>query len=187
MLFVMHRPGLVGVSGVITESDGLSVTVQGDVYLPVSKKIGTRLARILYPRNFSFSKMKLRPGENIIALTEDDFSVSSLFNNSETNDELYELKAYQIRYSGVFDFKETAECAEEHLFSGQVKKIWQLRDGWKLIEVSVRKSNMNEERYLIQNNPDERLKIGSNIVSLTGKPSDLKGTLCYPVKKLSYL
>ncbi|MCR5368397.1 hypothetical protein [Eubacterium sp.] len=183
-LFILHRPGILGVSGIVTESDGLSVTVKGDVFLPVSHKIERRLARIRYPRNFPFNKMKLRPGERIIALTEDDFAASSLFTGGETSDDFYDLKAFIIRYSGVFDFEPTTGCAEEHLFSGQVKGVWNIRNGWQFIQISVRKQNNNEERMLLSQTQTS-FKKGDNIIALTGKPVSIKDNLCYPIIKIN--
>lgn len=173
MLFVMHRPGLVAVSGTVTEIDGVSVTVAGDVWLPVTKKVERRLARLRFPRGFSNSKMKLKVGETIIAITEDDFPVEALFQNCETPDDLYELKAFSIRYSGVFDFEARGNAEEQHLFSGQVleSRILQMQDGsYKTVtKLHVRVAGQNEERMIVETGEVKR-NPGESCIITTGKP-----------------
>ena len=185
MLFVMHRPGLVAVSGTITEIDGISVTVAGDVWLPVSKKTERRLCRLRFPRDFSKSNLKLKVGETIIAITEDDFPVEALFQDCETPDECYNLKAYSIRYSGVFDFEARGKTEEQHLFSGQVleSRILQMQNGsYKTVtKLHVRVAGQNEERLIVEAGEVKRAP-GESCIVTTGKPVYGKsGIPYYPV------
>ena len=171
-LFPLHRPGLIVVSGTVTDVDGISVTVSGDVDLPVSKKTVKRFARIKFPKGFSSARMKLKVGENIIAITEDDYAIEALFQDAETPDEMYNLKSYSIRYSGVFDFEEKNGVEEQHLFSGQVinSKIVKTSSGLLTVtNIHVRVANSNEERIVVERGEVKRTK-GSSIIITTKKP-----------------
>ncbi len=185
-LFMLHRPGLLAVSGKITEVDGVSVTIQGDVFLPVSKKVVKRLVRIIKPMRFS-ERMNLKVGEDIVAITEDEFSINSLFEGAETDDELYELQGYNIRYGGVFDFVQSDENEEEHLFSGQIKTAKIINGGkYQIVMIHVRSQNQNEVRYLIDKN-DKTYTVGHKVVALCGKVYKEKGIDFYPIKNVSIL
>lgn len=186
MLFVMHRPGILGVTGIVTEVDGISVTVSGDVWLPVSRKLEKRFARIRYPKDFSIERMKPKLGERIIAITEDDYPVEALFQDAETPDQMYNLKAFMIRYNGVFDFDARGKAEEEHLFSGQIleSRIVRLQDGtYKTVtRMHVRVKGQNEERIIVEAGEVKREQ-GSSCIFLTGKPVYGKSGVPYYPKK----
>ena len=187
-LFIMRRPGLLGLTGRITDLPSPHmVTISGEVELPVSRKKEIRSANIWFPR-LNAGKMKLKIGDMVVCITKDNFSVEMLFDGAETPSKVYDLKGYEIRYTGIFDFPEKGETKEQHLFCGQVisSVITKGRSGKALTvtDIHIRSAGKNETRTVIEAGSNLR-KEGDMIHVVTGPPAWSDGRAFYPVQAIN--
>ena len=176
-LFLLHRPGIIAVQGIVTGVFGQRLDISGDVYLPVSRKTEKRSAQIYMNRTPNFEK-----GSTVIALTKDNFAVEALFTGAETPDKSYILEAFTVRYSGIFDFEKTEAAGEQHLFSGQVIESVQ-KNELTYTKIHVRSANKNLERIVVEPGDIIRKK-GDTVTVITGPPYvSQNGTEIYPTKR----
>ena len=84
-LFFFHRPGLIACTGKVVAIGNDTVTIAGDIDLPVSQKRVNRRARLHYMGSL-LSRLKLKLGDEIIAITGDNSAVGTLFQGGETSD-----------------------------------------------------------------------------------------------------
>lgn len=102
-MFVMRRPGVLVVSGTITDIQDNVVVLENKFFYPVSGQ--EEKTRCFLESKFDvIQRMRLTIGTSILASTTDDFMIEMLLEGGETPTRDFHLKAYTIRFNGSFDF-----------------------------------------------------------------------------------
>ena len=177
-LFVMRRPGILVVSGLVQEIDGDTVVIENKCYLPVSQKEEPRRCRITFPSG-KVGNLGLTAGAFVIASTKDDFRVEMFMEGGETPDQEYCLTGYQLRYNGSFDFDRHGSEKEEHVFAGNILslKTGETASGhkWTKVRLAWKKKGQEEVRdifYWGEDGDTLRDIQGSRVIFVCGEPKD---------------
>ena len=154
-LIVMSRPGLMVVCGIIKKVDisASEVTIENDVYMPVSRRTERKKLRIGVNRN-KISAMKLgeKIGTFILATVKPVTELLLLEDGGEDSKTEYYTMAYNIRFSGSFDFDSLGDAPESHVFCAGIRdKEFATIKGktFAFLDISWKKSGNLEERKLV--------------------------------------
>lgn len=182
-MFLLNRKGLIALYGNVENVKGNTVFIKGTVELPVSKVREERTCRVSFEKGLG--NYKLKKGDRVIVSAKPSMSVLSLLNDkAETNERVYDLKGYYLRYSGAFRFKQYKDEAEQNIFSGKIKNIEKTAKGWSIITLSVYMSGDYRNVYLVSftNKP-----VTDDSIFVTGPAvKGISGTReYYPVQSIS--
>ena len=183
-LFPLYRPGLFAVSGTVTAVESTAVTLAGSVYLPASDRTVKRYARLRYPRGFNTKNMRLKKGEKLVAICGTNYAAEALFYGAETPDEVYDFNAYQLRYTGAFDFEERDDVEEEHVFAGKVLEAYQYQTPREIttVKLLVHSSGKDLVKNIILDGMKEHTP-GEYLVIATKKSICSGEEMFYPAKE----
>lgn len=149
LLAVMHRPGIVLVSGTVVDMSERRFTIENDVYLPVSKRSEKRRA-VIEMDGGKIARMHLSIGAFVLVTCRDNNGIAALCEGGETNDKTYYLRGYNLRYNGSFDFEAHGNAKETHVFYGSIVKtlsgVTDAGKSWKYWTLSYRR---NGEQVLV--------------------------------------
>ena len=187
-LFILRRPGIIVVSGLVTEANGDEVVIENDCYLPVSQRTEKRRCRVQFPAGRARS-LSLTEGAFVIASVKDDFRVEMLMEGGETPDREYRMAGFQIRYTGPFDFARHGREKEQHVFSGSILSS---RSGgsegrfWTLATIGWKRRGEAECRDVVLWGKDKppACETGRRTILVTGERREQDGRPYYHAAKM---
>ena len=184
-VFIMRRPGIIVVSGVVKEIRNDQIAIENEWYMPVSRKTVAITCRLDTEPGVA-ARMKLQPGAMVIASCMDSFPVQMLLEGAEVSEREFTFKAYNIRYNGSFDFEQHGTEKEQHVFSGCVldARAGQSRSGktWTRMVIVWKKNGKEEKRNVVywsdigEDLTDMR---GKKAIFVTGPRSVSQGSVYY--------
>jgi len=186
-LFPLRRPGILVVSGIVKEINGDEVVIENDLQLPVSGTVQSGRAH-LDVSGTDISKMRLKPGDTVIASTSDNFLVEMLKEGAESPDKDFYLKAHTIRYNGSFDFDRHGTEKEQHVFSGTVVSAQSGRSRDKIytrMVIAWKKNGKDTVRNIVFFGKESmEKKVGSRIITITEEAKQSKGISYFQAKEI---
>ena len=111
-LILLRRPGILVVSGVVTEVTNSGVRIR-NTFGAQEQSLNLDVEQSV------LDGLKLKTGSMIVASTMDDFRIEMMLDGALIRDEIG-VKAYTVRYNGSFDFEAHGNRKEEHVFAGSI-------------------------------------------------------------------
>jgi hypothetical protein len=186
----MRRPGIVVVSGIVTEVLEEEICIKNDVLLPVSNKIEeVRCHLVVDPK--AVQRLKLAPGAAVIASASDNFKIEMLFEGGEVPDRDFHLRAYTVRYNGSFDFECRGQEKERHVFVGNMMNAQTITHDGKCFSratIGWKRKGVEEVRNLLcwPKTDSEKLEqyLNKRVVIVTGEPHTVGSATCYQAESV---
>ena len=119
-LVILERSSCMVVSGKVIEITGEAVSIVETVHLPISGKEEERIVRMRFRKNEEKRWGWAKIGASVMACTSYHPSLAALRAGGETNEKVYDVWLYAMRYTGSFDFAEKEGEKEAHVFCGSV-------------------------------------------------------------------
>lgn len=173
-MFVMRRPGVLVVSGTITDIQDNVVVLENKFFYPVSGQ--EEKTRCFLESKFDvIQRMRLTIGTSILASTTDDFMIEMLLEGGETPTRDFHLKAYTIRFNGSFDFDQHNDQKEQHVMAGTILAVTSgQKQGytWNRMTIGWRKNGKEEKRNIVYWNKDNIQlagQAGNRVIVVTGE------------------
>lgn len=181
-MFLVNRGTIVALSGEVSDATDNVVSVTGMVKMPVTGAIKKKICHIKFDKSLAY--MHLKKGAHVIVTARPGFDVQALLNDGmESALEEYDLKGYNIRYSGSFTFSKFRDLPEENIFSGNVENYQFTSKGWTIITLSYKSKNILKNVQLVVFY--KYVPTGEEIfVTGEGSTGSKSGVVYYPVKKI---
>lgn len=188
-LFVMRRPGILVVSGTVTEVNGNVVTIRNTCHYPISNKEEETICHLTCKEEV-IERMRLGKGASIIASTCDNFNAEMLLDGAEPTTREYELSAYTVRFNGSFDFECHGDQKEQHVMAGTVISAASgMQQGftWNRILLGWKKKGQEEKRNITFWNRDGITcddQKGKRMILVTGEEKKSNKGSYYQAQKI---
>ena len=176
-LVVMRRPGILVVSGIVSDIAADRIEITNRFY-------GMERRLILQTEPATTGRLNLTRGAMIIASTSDDFRIEMLMEGATIPDDTFELKAYTVRYNGSFDFEAHGQIKEQHVFAGScLSAVREYRCGRPVCVATIgwRSKGRDEIRNVIfglKPAADTESLLKSRIITVTGA-AQVSGSVGY--------
>lgn len=159
-ILIMARPRIQVVCGrVIDVNPSGQVTIENDCYLPVTEKTEKRRVRFSIGRDKMDSMgLNVATGAPILATVKPEGGLDFLADGGEDDTKEYVTSAYNMRYSGSFDFEQRGNEKEAHVFCGTVEKCIRRTVGgrsFNFITVVWKRCGETERRVLVEESEDD--------------------------------
>lgn len=183
-LIVLSRSNIQVVCGRVKAFTNNTITIYNDVFFPLMKKTEERTC-ILQTEQGQAEKLHLKAGAAIIATVKANEELKTLADgiyNKYTK--TVHAKAYTVRYTGGFDFREFGKEKEQHVFCGSVVEAVKLKQGGSLIVVSWLKQGTTVKKTLYTS-VDISDKCPKKGIFVTGPMKDTSLGTMYPLYTVS--
>ena len=178
-IIVLNRKGIQVVAGKITEVDEIAETI-----FITNSDSSQQLA--LQCENNQISKMRLKTGSNIIATIKPTVQTIAM-GEGEFSDSIPAIEIYQLRYTGSFDFEQTHEDPEQHVFCGDIKEVAEAGNGL-LIKLQWLRRHEPEVRWIYYAKPEKKENleklIGEQVIFITGGTKKIGDVDAFVLQKI---
>lgn len=141
---ILYRPGILVVSGCITAIDKNNDIITIENYSSVAKE--KRTCRILC-QNKEAKRPDMFVGSFILATVKSTQQLATLATGGNDGTKVYDTAAYNIRYSGSFDFLPRGIEKEKHVFMGNILSSYKGHNGY-WFTIGWNRMNKRESRVL---------------------------------------
>ena len=155
-IIVLNRPGIQVLCGKVVDFGYSSITITNG---------GHRICVNYIPEKIE--KLNLKIGSFLMATVSPTAETRKIAEGKEVPDIVPQVRAFNVRYSGAFDFAPNKNEKEAHVFSGTVCNTRLLSNGGTLITISYRCYGGIEKKFLYTP-VDIRDKVGSKGIFTVG-------------------
>lgn len=146
-LIILSRPGIQVVSGKVVKIGDADVTIENTCQFTEPTSLQETRTMILQSSADVISRLKLKLGSFIMATICPNDDTKTLADGLYSNVQ-YHARAYNIRYTGAFDFNSAGNQKESHVFCGAILDAKALDSGGTLVKVTWKAYGADEVKNL---------------------------------------